>query len=90
MDLQSLLGPFASVVTVASFIPQVIKAWRSRSVKDVSYGMIILLLFSGLLWAWYGFLISDIPIILTNIAVALLNLAILTAKVRYRVVQQAA
>lgn len=84
MELQAILGPFASVVTVASFIPQVFKAWRSRSVKDVSYGMIILLLCSGMLWAWYGVLISDIPIILTNIAVATLNVAILAAKVRYR------
>jgi MtN3 and saliva related transmembrane protein len=86
MDLQSLLGPFASLVTVASFVPQVIKAWRSQSVKDVSYGMIILLLFSGILWAWYGVLISDVPVILTNIAVATLNIAILAAKVRYRAV----
>ncbi len=83
-DLVSIAGPVASVVTVVSFIPQVIKAWKTRSAKDLSYGMVGLLLVSGALWAGYGVLISDTPIILTNLAVAVLNLAILTAKIRYR------
>jgi MtN3 and saliva related transmembrane protein len=84
MDLTQILGPVASIVTVGSFIPQVFQAWRTKSVKDVSYGMIGLLLLSGMLWAWYGVTISDTPVILTNIAVAVLNLAILVAKIRYR------
>jgi MtN3 and saliva related transmembrane protein len=84
MELAAVVGPIASVVTVASFIPQVLQAWRTKSVKDVSYGMISLLLLSGILWAAYGVIISDTPVILTNIAVAALNLAILTAKIRYR------
>lgn len=84
MELASIIGPVASVVTVTSFIPQVIKAWKSRSAKDLSYGMVGLLLLSGGLWAAYGVIISDTPVILTNIAVAALNLAILTAKIKYR------
>ncbi len=83
MDLVPIVGPIASVVTVASFIPQVIKAWKTRSVKDISYGMVGLLLLSAVLWASYGVLISDTPVILTNIGVGILNLAILTAKIRY-------
>lgn len=83
-DLISIVGPVASVVTVASFIPQVIKAWKTKSAKDLSYGMVGLLLLSGALWAAYGVLIEDTPVILTNVAVAALNLAILSAKIRYR------
>lgn len=84
MELVNIIGPVASAVTVASFIPQVVKVWQSRSAKDLSYGMVGLLLLSGGLWATYGVLISAPPVILTNVAVALLNLAILTAKIRYR------
>jgi MtN3 and saliva related transmembrane protein len=84
MELVNIIGLVASVVTVASFVPQVVKVWQSRSAKDLSYGMVGLLLLSGGLWATYGVLISDTPVILTNVAVALLNLAILTAKIRYR------
>jgi MtN3 and saliva related transmembrane protein len=84
MDLEALVGTTASFVTVASFVPQVIKVWKSRSAKDLSYGMVGLLLLSGGLWAAYGVLISDTPVIITNVAVAVLNLAILTAKIRYR------
>ncbi len=83
MDLIPIVGPLASVVTVASFVPQVLKAWQTRSVKDISYGMVCLLLLSAALWAGYGVLISDIPVILTNIGVAILNVAILTAKIRF-------
>ncbi len=83
MDLIPIVGPVASIVTVASFIPQVIKAWQSKSVKDISYGMVGLLLLSAALWASYGVLISDTPIVLTNIGVGVLNLAILSAKIRY-------
>ncbi len=84
MELVNVIGPVASVVTVASFVPQVVKVWKSRSAKDLSYGMVGLLLLSGALWAAYGVLISATPVILTNVAVAVLNLAILTAKIKYR------
>jgi len=84
MDMITIVGPVASVVTVASFIPQVYKAWHTKSVKDISYGMVGLLMLSALLWAGYGVLISDTPIIITNAGVGILNLGILAAKIRYR------
>lgn len=83
MEFQSTLGLVASFVTVASFVPQVIKAWKSGKVRDLSYAMLGLLLLSGILWTGYGVLISDLPVIITNVCVAFLNLAILTAKIRY-------
>ena len=84
MDLTLIVGPLASVVTVASFIPQVLKAWQTRSVNDISYGMVCLLLLSAALWVSYGVLIRDSIIIITNLGVAVLNVAILTAKVRFQ------
>lgn len=84
MDLTLIVGFVASVITVASFIPQVLKAWQTRSVNDISYGMVLLLLLSAAVWTLYGVLINDSIIIITNIGVALLNVAILTAKIRYQ------
>jgi MtN3 and saliva related transmembrane protein len=84
MDLVGIVGPAASVVTVVSFIPQGIKAWKSKRVKDLSYGTLGLLLLSGVLWTCYGVLISDKPVIVTNVAVIAVNLAVLGAKIRYR------
>ncbi len=83
-NLAPIVGYVASVVTVASFVPQVIKAWRSRSVRDISYGMVGLLLASALLWITYGIIIDDTPVIVTNIGTGILNVGILTAKIRFR------
>lgn len=84
MDLTLIVGPLASVVTVASFIPQVLRAWQTRSVNDISYGMVYLLLLSAALWVSYGLLIHNSIVIITNIGVAVLNVAILTAKARFQ------
>lgn len=78
------VGYAASVVTVMAFLPQAIKAWRSRSVRDISYGMIALLLASAAIWIVYGVMTADVPVVITNMGTAILNLAILAAKFRFR------
>ena len=37
------LGYAAGVLTVVSFLPQVVRAWRTRKVEDLSFGMFALL-----------------------------------------------
>jgi MtN3 and saliva related transmembrane protein len=79
-----IVGYVASVATVLSFLPQVVRAWKTKSVKDLSYMMLGLLITSALLWITYGVLKSDMPIILTNVGTLLLEIAILVAKIRFR------
>ncbi|GAC1478222.1 MAG: hypothetical protein NVS1B4_21780 [Gemmatimonadaceae bacterium] len=78
------LGYFAGVLTVASFIPQVHRAWRTKATKDLSFGMFALLITSGVLWTIYGVLTTDWPVIATNAGMVALTGAILAAKVRYK------
>jgi len=77
------LGFFAGLLTVSSFLPQVIRSWRTRQTRDLSLGMFTLLTTASSLWIVYGVLTQDWPVILTNTAMVALNGALAVAKVRY-------
>ena len=77
------LGFFAGLLTVSSFLPQVIRSWRTRQTRDLSLGMFALLTTASSLWIVYGVMTTDWPVILTNAAMVALNGALAVAKVRY-------
>ena len=78
------LGYFAGVLTVGSFLPQVIRTWRTRKAGDLSLGMFGLLVAASSLWIIYGVITSDWPVILTNTGMVAMNGALAFAKIRYR------
>jgi MtN3 and saliva related transmembrane protein len=77
------IGMAAALLTTAAFAPQAIKAWRSRSTKDVSLAMFTMMVSGILLWLVYGILIDDLPLILANAVTLVLASAILVAKIRF-------
>jgi MtN3 and saliva related transmembrane protein len=77
------LGYFAGFLTVVSFIPQVIRTWRSKHARDLSFGMFALLVTASSLWILYGVIIGSWPVILTNVGMVALNGALAVAKVRF-------
>lgn len=79
----SLLGLAAGVCTTGSFIPQVVKSWKTKETKDLSFAMLILLVVGIGLWLTYGILTDDTPIILANAVSFVLTLSLLAAKIRY-------
>ena len=78
------LGYVAGVLTVGSFLPQVIRAWRTKQTRDLSLAMFALLVTAGSLWMLYGIVNADWPVVITNAGMVALNLALAVAKVRYR------
>jgi len=78
------LGYFAGVLTVASFLPQVIRSWRTRRTGDLSLSMFALLVTAGTLWIIYGAMTADWPVVATNVGMVALNGALAVAKIRYR------
>jgi MtN3 and saliva related transmembrane protein len=77
------LGYFAGTLTVLSFLPQVIRTWKSRQTRDLSFGMFALLVTASSLWIIYGIIIEDWPVIATNLGMVALNGAIGVAKIRF-------
>ena len=83
-DLIRYLGYLAGTMTVLAFLPQVIRTWKTRRTGDLSMGMFAIIITASALWVVYGAVMSDLPIILTNVGMIALNGALAVAKVRYR------
>lgn len=83
-DMIQYLGYFAGLLTVGAFLPQVIRTWRTRQTRDLSLGMFALLVTASLLWMFYGIVIRDWPVVLTNAGMMALNGSLAVAKLRYR------
>lgn len=83
MDSITILGIVAGTLTTASFLPQVIKAYKSKHTKDVSLFMFILLFVGLCLWLIYGFVRSDLPIILANTVSLVFVSAMLALKAKH-------
>ncbi|MFB2772194.1 SemiSWEET transporter [Pelatocladus sp. BLCC-F211] len=84
MDFITILGLVAATLTTFSFVPQLLKTWRTKSAKDVSYIMLISFNIGIFLWLIYGLYLSALPIILANLITLIFNLIILWLKIRYR------
>ena len=74
--LWKLIGALAAMLTMFSFIPQIIKVLKNKSAKDVSLIMILQLSLGVFLWIVYGFYLRD-PIIITANSVTLTSLFVL-------------
>ena len=72
-----VVGIIAGALSCTTFLPQVIKTWKSKSVKDVSLTMFLIASAGTLLWLVYGILINSISIIGTNIVVLIFSLMML-------------
>jgi MtN3 and saliva related transmembrane protein len=77
------IGFLGAFITVSAFIPQVVRTWRTRHTRDLSLGMVGLLVTSGVVWLVYGIVIHDWPVILTNVGMVVMNGSLVAAKLRY-------
>jgi MtN3 and saliva related transmembrane protein len=80
----TILGLVAGTLTTLSFLPQLLKAWKSRSTHDISIGMFLLLAVGIMLWIVYGIVAADVPVILSNTVTLVFVSLILALKLRYR------
>jgi MtN3 and saliva related transmembrane protein len=84
MTLETALGLLAATLTTVAFVPQVVRAWRTRSTRDISLPMFAVLAVGIVLWLVYGVLIDDLPLIAANLVTLILVLAILFFKLRHK------
>lgn len=84
MDFTTAIGFAAGALTTIAFIPQVTKIWRTRSTKDLSLGMFVVLCCGITLWLIYGILTEDIPLLLANGVTLCLAATILVFKLKYK------
>ncbi len=83
-ELINALGLIAGTLTTIAFVPQVLKTWRSKSAKDVSFVMMITFCLGVFLWLVYGIAIQAMPVIVANAVTLILAFLIVILKIRYR------
>jgi len=81
--LLTILGTLAGILILSGWVEQIIKGYKTKSLKDVSKYLMIFISAGATLWLLYGIIVSDIFIIGTNIAAIFLMIIVLIMKKRY-------
>ena len=81
--LLTLLGISAGILILSGWVEQIIKGYRTKSLKDVSRYLMIFISAGAILWLVYGVIVSDVYIIGTNLAAIVLMMTVLVMKKRY-------
>ena len=84
MNFVSLVGFGAGTLCTLAYLPQALHSFRTKSVRDLSFAMLLSLNLGLLLWVAYGFLIHSLPLILPNAITFFLAFPLLIMKLRDR------
>jgi MtN3 and saliva related transmembrane protein len=76
------VGLAAACLTTFSFLPQAIRIWRTRSARDVSLVMYVMMTTGCCLWLIYGLLIQSVSLIFSNGVGVLMVGSVLALKLR--------
>ena len=82
--IEHVIGLLGAILSSVSFLPQVLKIWRSKSAADISMSTILLLAGNALCWLVYGVLKEAKPLWITNSIMLTMLLVIVYFKVIYR------
>lgn len=83
MDSTLLIGLIAASLTTFAFLPQSIRAIKTKHTKDLSLITLIMLEIGVIVWIIYGALISDIPLLSANIISFVFMTITLYLKLKY-------
>ncbi len=64
--LALILGTVAGLLSTASFVPQVVKAWREGDTEAISLRMYWVSLAAFVLWIVHGLMVERLPIMVFN------------------------
>jgi len=78
------IGLFAGILTTSSLIPQVIKVYKTKMTRDVSFAWTIMLTVGIFFWLVYGSCVKDVPLIFANVTGLILSSAVLVGKILFR------
>ena len=84
MDYIKMLGLAAGTITSVTFLPQVLRIYKTKSAKDISSAMLGMLIVGVSMWLAYGIAVNDIAIMYTNGMVLFLSLVMLYFKFKFK------
>jgi len=81
--LLTILGISAGILILSGWVEQIIKGYKTKSLKDISKYLMVCIAGGSILWLIYGIIVSDVFIIGTNIAAIFIMMIVLFMKKRY-------
>ena len=81
--LLTILGTLAGILILSGWVEQIFKGYKTKSLKDISKYLMILISAGAALWLLYGFIVNDVFIIGTNLAAIILMVTVLIMKKQY-------
>lgn len=79
-----IFGTCAGLITIAGFIPQIIKGYRTKKLDDFSVWLSLLMVVGMSMWLVYGIVINSFSVIVANILGIILNVVLLGMKYLYK------
>jgi len=80
MPIEETFGWIASVLTTLIFIPQIIKALKTRLTNDISMLMMVLAVLGNSAWLIHASLTSNLPLIVCAFLIILMSLFLIAFK----------
>ena len=71
--LPTLIGFAAGCIGTYSFVPKVLKCWRTGETGAISLRMFAVRTFGALLWTFYGFVVGSLPVLIFSAAAGLVG-----------------
>ena len=81
--LPSLVAILAPIISCIQLFPQLYKTYKSKSVKDISFYSLLLILITNLLWILHGYFISDYSLLISSTISMLINTTLFSLYIIY-------
>jgi MtN3 and saliva related transmembrane protein len=84
MDIITITGFAAAILTTGSFLPQAIKTIQTKDTSGISLFMYSLFALGTLLWLLFGLFSNNMPVLVANAVTLIFASIILVYKIKYR------
>lgn len=84
MEWTEIMGHIGALLSSITFIPQVLQAWRTKSVGDLSMNMLLIVITSTIVWLVYAFSLNLLPVIIANSIIFILSGILIYFKLTFK------
>ena len=84
MEWTEIMGHIGALLSSITFIPQVLQAWKTKRVGDLSMNMLLIVFTSTIVWLVYAFSLNLLPVIIANTIIFMLSGILIYFKLTFK------
>ena len=84
MEWTEIMGHIGALLSSITFIPQVLKTWKTKSAGDLSMNMLLIVITSTVVWLVYAFSLNLLPVIIANSIIFVLSGLLIYFKLAFK------